>query len=211
MLKDRASKILSEAATATLKTRGFKKRGKAYIRQTGRLGHMVDTQFSRWNDGKEVSFTLNCGIYIPGVTSTFSNSPEPNHPKLEDCCINVRVGGLTESKLDVWWKLSERDTPERDMEIREEICSTIERTMLPFLDRYQNEKAVAEFLSQQRIDADKYIWPRAEGLRLSYAAIIWHMLGVRDTCRECIERAVRESTNTPVDGVVNAFAIRFTC
>ncbi len=210
MIKTRAKSVLADLA-AKLKQHGFNKRGNVYVRQSEEVFQMVDVQYSRWNDAEEVNFTLNGGVYVPGVTSRFSNSPEPKRPKLRDCCITVRVGMLTESHLDVWWKMSASDGVLVDRKIKEEIASITENTLMPFLERFRDAKAVAGFLSKQPATEDQHIEPSAEGLRLSYAAIIWAKLGASDRCQTCLERAMQRSRNTPLEGTVTSFTKRFSC
>lgn len=194
-----------------MKQCGFKKRGNLYVREVGHLLHMVDVQYSRWNDAGQLSFTLNCGIFIPGVTSRFRNAREPKAPRPIDCCVSARAGMLRQPYMDVWWKILADDAPEKDGKIREEIISIITSSVLPFLDGLENERAVADFLSRRRDERDKYVEPRAEGLRLAYSAIVWSMLGVRDRCQKCIEQAVQESNDTPLESVITSFARRFSC
>jgi hypothetical protein len=211
MLKNRINKLLMKSLTPILVQNGFNKRGSVYTRASRSLLHMVDVQHSRWNDTIEVSFTLNCGVYMPGVTSTFRNISEPKQPKPTDCCIAVRVGMLTESRLDRWWRISKTDGSDCDRKIGEEIVSVVERFVLPFLQRFQQEKSVPEFLSQPRHGADEYVEPRADGLRLSYAAIAWSILGARSDCQTCLERAISLSKKTPMESIISSFASRFTC
>jgi hypothetical protein len=211
MLKNRTKTILANSLAARLKQYGFTKQGSAWIRTSGRILHVVDVQHSRWSDAKELSFTLNCGVYVPGVTSRFRNMREPHRPKPTDCCITARVGMLTESKLDVWWKVSEDDTPDADVETTKEIILIIERTILPFFDRFLEEKVVADFLSQHRTKADEHIEPRAEELRLVYAAIILNMLGDGDGCRNFIAQALEKARKGPLEEVIGVFVKRFAC
>ena len=76
-LKNRVKALLAKSATPELKRHGFRKRGNVYVRPTGDVCHLVDVQYSRWNDSSEVSFTLNCGVWMRGVTSSFRNVTEP--------------------------------------------------------------------------------------------------------------------------------------
>ncbi len=211
MLKERCARILRQSATPALKQQGFHRSGNVYLREVDGLLHMVDVQYSRWNDAKEVSFTLNCGVYVRGIASALRNGPEPRQPKVADCCLSARVGMVKEPFLDVWWKVSSTDGPARDGAIASEITSTLARTVLPFLERFPDMKAVAEFLSGPRTEGDKHVNPLAEGLRLAYGAIVWSAQGVRERCRKCIEQAVEKSRNTPNEGLIAAFAEKFEC
>src|SRR5262249_47677980 len=110
-----------------------------------------------------------------------------------------------------WWKLAESDEPERDVALEEEVAAATKRFVLPFLERFHDEHTVAEFLSQPCELDDKFVEPRADGLRLAYAAIIWQSAGNRIRCQESIEKAVLRSKRSPLEGVLNDFVRRFAC
>lgn len=211
MLKTRVKNVVANSLAAKLRQHGFSKPANVYVRSSGDVFHMVDVQYSRWNDAKEVSFTLNCGVYVPGVTSRLGNLPEPKKPKVTDCCITVRVGMLTESRLDVWWKVSAGGGVLEDRQIIEEIGSITENTMMLFFERFKDAKAIACFLAERPSTGDRHIEPRPEGTRLSYAAIIWAKLGASDKCQTCLDQAVQRSRDTPLEDTVASFATRFSC
>jgi Domain of unknown function (DUF4304) len=206
LMKNRVKDVLQQSLTVALKDRGFKKSGALYTHEAGNVTRMVEVQRSRWNDQDEVSFTLNCGIHVPGVTSIFRGNPEPKRPKMADCCISVRVGMLGASKLDIWWKLSANDDPAQDVQVAEEIASVTTSLVLPFLDRLQSAEQVAQFLSRDRGPRDEFVEPRAPALRHAYAAVLWARLGAIEMAHECLNRAQSVSRKTPLEEVVARFA-----
>jgi len=210
-LKARAKKLLSESLTPALAHHGFKKERNRYVRPSGGVAQMVDVQYSRWNDKNEVSFTLNCSVYVPGVTSTFRSSPEPPRPALTDCCVTIRVGMLTQSNLDKWWKLTTDDDLTEDEKIGRELSSLTDNVIVPFFERVADPLAVAKLLSEPTARFVEYFDPRAEELRAAYAAIIWRNLGETAKCRTCISRALELSKTMPLEDVIGDFSRRFTC
>lgn len=210
-LKERLNKILLESIARRLKEHGFRKRGDVFSRECRRVVHLIDIQYSRWNDSTETNFTLNCGVYMPGITAAFRNSAEPKVPKPTDCCIAVRIGMLTESQTDSWWTISAADDPERDDAVREEIASVLEQVALPFLNRFDDPRAVAEFLSGETAKNDEFVEPRAPGLRFAYAALAWRVLGETRRCQEDLRRAVASAERTPLQDIVSGFARRWSC
>ncbi|WP_081426529.1 DUF4304 domain-containing protein [Sorangium cellulosum] len=209
MTKNRINKIIHEALSGALTPYGFKQRGDDYIRRIGDVSHVVNTQRSRWNEGNRVSFTLNCGVHVSHVTSTFRNLPEPAQPKLTDCCISVRIGMLTASRLDIWWELGDSDDTDEHTKVQRDVAMRTTDSMIPFLGRFESEHQVADFLSSTCTGADELVDPRAQALRMAYAAVIWRKLGDADRCSACIEEAERQSKRTPLQDVIVAFASRW--
>jgi Domain of unknown function (DUF4304) len=205
-MKSRVKFVLQQSLAVTLKERGFTRLGGVYARESGDIAHIIEVQQSRWNDQSKASFTFNCGVHVPGVTSTFRVKPEPKRPRLADCCVTVRVGMLEDSRLDIWWKLSVDDDPHRDLHVAKEIVSATTRLMLPFLDRFQSEEQIALFLSQDRSKRDEFVEPRVPALQHAYAALLWARLGDTDRALECLNRAQIESRKTPLEDVVTRFA-----
>lgn len=211
ILKDRVNGILRESLSRELKCYGFHKRGDLYVRRLGELCHIIDVQRSRWNDTHRISVTINCGIYVPGVTSAYWNTPEPKQPKATDCCVSVRVGMLRTPWNDIWWEVSNDDGIEKAALIQADISSIIVELAMPFLNRFQTTLEVVRFLTEGRIEADKFVEPRADVTRLIYAGLLWRGLGERSRCSTCIDEAKRLSKKTPQEAVVVAFADRCKC
>lgn len=211
MVKNRVNEILRQSISDILKHRGFQKQGMLYVRRLGDVLHMIEVQRSRWNDTTRQSFTLNCGVYVPGVTSAFRNTTDAERPKLTDCCISVRVGMLRTPWHDIWWEISNNDGADKDAEIRGEIASIVTESALPFVERFPSEKEIIHFLTTEHIGSDKLVEPCAEGFQFSYAALLWRRLGEIHKCSMCLEEAKQRSKKTPLETVVAAFADRCRC
>ena len=211
MPKNRVNEILRTSLSVLLESRGFEKQSALYVRRLDDILHMIEVQRSRWNDLQRQSFTLNCGVYVPGITSAFWNAPEPKQAKLTNCCVNIRVGMLKEPRHDIWWEVSNDDRMEKDAQTRAEIVSIVTESALPFLSRFQTELEIARFLTEERTEADKFVEPRADVTSLVYAGLLWRRLGELNKCSMCIEEAKRRSRKTPLEAVVTAFADRCEC
>lgn len=211
-LKERVARILGDSATMLLRQRGFQKRGNVYAYMVNSsLAHLVDVQHSRWNDPREVRFTLNCGVYVPGVTSAFTNTPDPSRPSIVDCCVIGRAGLLKAPYLDTWWAVSSSTSAESDAETRTQLGSMIEGVILPFLRRFPDRRSVAVFLTEPLIPGDQHVQPSSDALRFAYAALIWRSLEDPAKCRECLHRAAESSRDTPLESVVEGFTSRISC
>ncbi|WP_437565854.1 DUF4304 domain-containing protein [Sorangium sp. So ce542] len=209
MTRNRINKFIHTMLSIALTPHRFKRRGDDYVRRIGETAHIINVQRSRWNEDNRVNFTLNCGVHISHVTSAFRNLPEPAQPKLTDCCISVRIGMLTASRLDIWWELGDPDDANGYAKVQQDVAMRTADSVIPFLERFQNEHQVAEFLSSVRTGADELVEPRAQALRMAYAAVIWLKLGNADRCSACIEEAERQSKRTPLEDAIAAFASRW--
>lgn len=209
-LKARARAILNEVLSNRVRDLQLVTSGRCYVRRAGSVAHLLEIQYSRWSDSGELRFTLNCGIYVPGVTSTFRNKPEPAHPTLSDCCMIARAGLLTCAHLDVWWKIN-FDEPEGDRLIETGVAECIRDAVLPFWSTFRTSRAVAEFLCKSPTEQFQYVEPRAEALRLAYSALVWRTLDAPKKCRQYLELAVARSAKTPFRDPVLALRERGVC
>jgi hypothetical protein len=206
----REKQILKTCLTPTLEQAGFKQRGNIYERASGRLHYLLDVQRDYYNTVEKSEFALNCGIFVDGLWSTYTGLPEPKAPDTPGGAVHTRPGLLTSPKRTQWWQVKLSDGPERDAEIGQEIRSLVEDAVLPFFERFPDEAAIAEFLSQPRKKEDQQIFPHAESLQRTYAAILWRMLGCRAKCQECLEQAIA-LRKAPGREVFDAFMKRFSC
>ncbi|MDC3952332.1 DUF4304 domain-containing protein [Polyangium jinanense] len=203
------SHIFKTWVTPALHAAGFKKRGIVYVRDLGSVQHLFNHESDHLNTADKYSFTTNCGIHVPGVRGTFGNCVEPKAVDAAYGLLNVRPGMLTPTG-DSWWELTSSDGPEKDDEVGQELRKLVETAALPFFDRFRDERAVAEFLSQPRRKEDRHVMPFADTFELCYAAILWKRLGCKDKCRECIERE-RSKTKKRYSSLPEKFLARFSC
>jgi len=201
----RINGILNGGLTPLLKERGFRKEGWVYVANHGDVVWLVDVQTSRWNGKDEAQFTINGGVYVPGIVSRYSGRPEPTKPKLADCCLSVRVGMLDESRLDKWWKVKSSDIPRDVLDggIAAEVGDCVECLILPFLQKIDSRIAVAEFLAGSTTGATKYVSPQATAQRYAYASLIYSRLGDNAKAQSEVERAMHEAKGSPIEDVIS--------
>lgn len=203
----RVNGILKASLTPFLKSLGFHKTAMVYRAQQADLTWIINVQLSQWNDDEHVSFTLNGGIYVPGVVSRYSPRPEPIRPSLLDCCVSVRIGMLDESKLDVWWSFRGTQWSEKKVrQVGSSIREHVQRLLLPFLSPLDSQDAVAEFLSDPVTSETDKVCPQSDAIRRSYAAIIKMNLGKTVEALRDIETARSLAVGTPVQGHIEDLA-----
>ena len=209
MAKGRVDEVLQGSIAEILKLRGYRKHANLHVRAVGAVCHMIEVQFSSWSPKNADRFTLNCGVYVPGVTSVFWNKPEPQRPKLTDSSIYVRVGMLAPSRLDIWWEVTNEGPSDNDARIQSEIRSALIDMALPFVGRFETEQQIARFLTEEPGEEDKLVEPRAAATRKVYAGILWRKLGDEAKCTVCLVEAMRQAGKTPLKPVVEKFVARF--
>ena len=205
----RLNKILNNWFSPLLKSHSFKKRGETYIRTNHELAYLIDIQRSRWNDEREAQFTLNCGIYVPGVVSTYLHKTEPVKTKIEDCTLTARVGMLSDTQRDEWWLLCFDDEPEQEDErIGMDIQNQVKQIVLPFLARFETRDDIIDFLVSPRSKELRFVRPQSEAQCLAYAAILLSILGRPEKCTSILNAAIEVASNTPIQEVVSTLRDR---
>ncbi len=200
----RIDRILKSGLTPILRRYRFVKSGPVYRAKKADVVWLVDVQKSRWNDEREAQFTINGGVYITGVVAVYCRSAEPAKPKIEDCCLSVRIGQLLEEGIDKWWRVTASDEPEDvvDAEIGVDVRDRVERVLLPFLHRFGNSVEVAQFLEGPIDSTTSFVSPQSLAQRHAYASLIHLRLGNTARAYSEIEEAVREAEGTPIDEVI---------
>ena len=180
----RLQSILKGYVTPLLKDQGFVRKGGVYYRALDELTWLVEIERSSLNDPTQSTFTVTCGVFVPGLVSIYVPVQEPSRPKYPHCALFARLGLLSEANMDVWWDLTATDTPSADIDIGLDIRRRLVKDGLPFLDRFHTRREVLDFLLAPRRECDRGIWPPSsrlhpehDGIRLMYTAILCHILG----------------------------------
>lgn len=196
ILQKRFRQIIREGIDPVLKAAGFVKQGQVYRRQLPELWWVLDVQRSRWNTADECDFTVNVGIHVPRVRSTYYPSyPEPQLPEVSDCIVSCRIGTLNpERKQDLWWTLKiDDDVQETDARIKDEISKELSRHVLPFFKRFQTRRDVIAFLdhlktSRSEIHGGNHIYPNNSWLSIFLGILYW-MESDQEACSENLTQA----------------------
>jgi hypothetical protein len=175
----RLTSILKNAVTAVLKPLGFKKQGNSYVCQMTDLAWVIDVQKGRWNTKEKAEFTLNFGVFVPGLFEVYGNRSEPQAAGLTRCAFYMRVGVLTDHR-DMWWIMrAEDDVTTVDQHTVMEIRDRLERGVIPFLQGFQTRMDVIAYLETWSPRERRGIFPMSESIVLAYLGILYHLLGAR--------------------------------
>jgi len=99
--------VTSGELAARLKEHGFRKKARTFHRRTDESTCIVNVQASVSNAGSAGSFTLNLGVYFPGIEEPLTGGAPCDPPREYDCTLRPRLGGLmADSKGDRWWSIN---------------------------------------------------------------------------------------------------------
>jgi hypothetical protein len=93
---------------ARLKDHGYRKKGRTFHGRTDEATCVVNVQASLSNAGEAGSFTVNLGVYFPGIEEPLTGGSSSDPPRESDCTLRQRLGGLMPgSGGDRWWTVAE--------------------------------------------------------------------------------------------------------
>jgi hypothetical protein len=93
---------------ARLKDHGYRKKGRTFHRRTVDATCVVNVQASVSNAGEAGSFTVNLGVYFPGIEEPLTGGTSSDPPREYECTLRQRLGGLMPgSGGDRWWTVTE--------------------------------------------------------------------------------------------------------
>ena len=202
ILENRLKTILKMKITPQLKELGFKKNQLIYSRNINEMCLLVDIQKSQWNNKSEMRFTMNCGVYIPGILPVYANISEPQKPKIEHCSCSIRIGMLTPDKKDIWWKINLDESSSVDNDIAQEMSLLVENHIFPFLRKFGKPQCVAEFLSLNWKGQYDQASPISKAQRLAYSSIIYSKLGKDKKAEVTLNEAIEASKGSPLEDVI---------
>jgi hypothetical protein len=194
----RLNAILRHRLTPMLRAHGFRRSRNTYARQLQHLRWIVEIQRSSWNSEDQAEFTVECGVYVPGLMGIYGDRAEPESIDVTWCCLRQRLGSLSPERRDVWWRLrADDDAVVVDARIAEDIVTRMGRDAVPFLQRFVTPRDVAEFLTAPRSEEDRMVSPIAKSICLAYAAILSSMGGDVEAASVALDAAVAASRRKP--------------
>lgn len=190
--------ILNEYITPLLKMEYFVRNRNLYYCRQNELTWVIEMKRSIFNNCKEAKFTLEYGIYIPGIVSRYLGMNDPVHPTCVDCTLYSRIGNLADDHLDKWWVLTNtEDKSKMKNEIGTDISDRMIRDGLPFLHRFRTREEVLIFLSNPRDNRDKKIEPREGSIAWIYTSILALLLGNTERSHILWDKALQSAAKGP--------------
>lgn len=200
--------VLGNALKPFLKGEGFRKSGLIYCRDCADLSAIVALQKSRWSTRSGGEFTLNFGVYVPGIGELYAGRAETTKPRIEDCALYVRAGMLAPEHVDRWWEIN-ADMNEADKErVGRDLVDVCKDFGLPFLRRFETLQSIAAWLEAPSGDYARYVFPMAQAQRLGYAAIVLCLCGDSVASARLQGLYSEAVKGTPLEGVALPFLDR---
>ena len=77
----------------------FHRKGLTYVARQDDCAWVLLVHKSRWNPRDSMEFSIDGGIFVPGVIATWAGRAEPTWPTIVDCAVSVRIGLLSSDRL----------------------------------------------------------------------------------------------------------------
>jgi hypothetical protein len=197
----RLQSILRNAVTPLLKGQRFIKSRSIYTKALDGVTWVINVQRSIYNTKDQMSFTLNCGISVPGVMEIYAGRKQPSIANV--CIVSARIGMLAEQHLDTWWDMKPvEDSQDIDADIGIDIAHRLAEHCLPFLERFQTVSDVIDFLLSARCERDRPIDPQSDSIQFIYAGIILHLIGDSTRSEECFKAAAEAEARSRLEPIV---------
>ena len=201
-MKRRLNALLKRSVEPRLVELGFERSGRIFSAERSDVTWLIDLQSYHRLDGC-LEFTINGGVYVPEVFGTYAGNPDFDSRSLPSCCVRARIGMLTEELRDHWWTLDAEDTS-GDADTGAGVMGWIEDLLIPFLARFPNQDSIAEFLNEAEAGIRDHLDPRAETIRLSYAAIVHDRLASPERSARSMRHALASAENGPIQDIVES-------
>lgn len=179
--------VIRSGLALPLKSRGFRKLRRTFVKPMSDLTHVLNVQAHPWNRGEDGSFTVNLGVFLPPVYE-FYRGPVPRLPRIYDCEIRVRVSELIYGR-ELWWPIGGNT----DLEVlTAEVSEAVLGLGLTFLRRLRNLREVLYALEEGLVDASG-----GTVRRLWTSALLHHHLGNEVQTRRLLRRSLIETEGRP--------------
>ncbi|MBL8989226.1 MAG: DUF4304 domain-containing protein [Gemmatimonadetes bacterium] len=123
-----------------LRDAGFRGTARDFHRSRGLVTDAVNIQASRSNAGQDGRFTVNLGIYLPGVEAVLRGAPLADPPREVDCTVRVRLATVARGGGDGWWAVGAGLDPSV---VGREVGETMTRFGIPWFDAVTGPDDVA--------------------------------------------------------------------
>lgn len=126
--------VIKEGFHEILKPLGFKKKANNFYLELDSIGQIINIQKSLYGNKRNISYTMNTGIFVPEfwlVFYNYSGKGLPNYPTEPECLFRKRIGELR-YRNDMWYEIhDETDEQQIIAEMRKNLSDYI----LPYFER----------------------------------------------------------------------------
>jgi hypothetical protein len=170
----------------------------------GDVQGLLDLQFAR--AGVAPSVTLNCGLYLPGIVSSFRGAEPAAAASFAECCASIRIGMLSPRALDIWWSLPSDASDQLTLDVERNLSETLEAFARPFFERYSTPQRLAEMLLDT--EAPKHLDPSHRAIRSAYASHVLARCGDLEGASAALTLAREYARRSPFEALIEQQAAR---
>jgi len=160
-----------------LKKNGFKKKKLSWNRARGSFVDIIDIQELPGSTEDNERFVLNIGVFIPDYYETVWGQPYKGFAQEADAIVRIRLGDLLNGKFSerINGAFIELDSDIDVLTVGEELSSSIEKKVLPWLDSFTDYHSLHDFIDS--IDG----WQKDYPLMQIYFALLKQSLGEKES------------------------------
>jgi len=180
---DRIDKLAKEYVTPLLKTNEFKKKKLSWNRARGSFVDIVDIQELPGSTQDNERFVLNIGIFVPDYYETVWGQPYKGFAQEADAVFRVRLGDLLKREFSerVNGSLINLDSDSDILVIGKELCSAIEKKVLPCFESFSDFQSLHDFIDSMGG------WQKEYPLMQIYSALLKQSLGEKDSAKAILD------------------------
>lgn len=139
-------RILAHGIRPLLKEAGFAKSGAEFRRRRGDLVDCLQFQRGRWDGPRQLSFTVNCGVYVPGTGEVWADVRANEGPAEVRASVRDRIGYVCGGRFDTWWELPIRASKRKVAATSDDLVDRLRYKVLPWLEQFASPTDVGDYL-----------------------------------------------------------------
>jgi hypothetical protein len=183
--------IMKAAVRQPLAAHGFRTHRQGVKRSIGGVVQVVLPYRFPWSSGDSTEFTVEFGVFVPGLWWVIGGQEIESGPAIGSCAISGRLGDLGPDRVDRSRTLT---LATLDQDVAREIADISQRVvrdLVPWFDGLADLRRVAAALSKGQLEATPGPQPPKPGDWMRYASATAFLLGEFDRALHLAEEAVR--------------------
>jgi hypothetical protein len=124
------TRTVIETLVASLKLRGFRRKGQMFERPVNDVVHLIQVQKSLDGAAGHIKATVNLAVWVPALAQVRAGVPDS--PSVPQAPFRERLGFVMNEHRDVWWEMAS----EKEARVAASaMVGAIEKCGLPFLEQ----------------------------------------------------------------------------
>jgi uncharacterized protein DUF4304 len=142
VLPSQAFNHLLKVAYASMKPRGFSRKGQSFYLYRHANWGIVNFQKSTGSTREKILFTINLGVASTRLLEFFESGRfSDRRPNIWDCHWHERIGSLLPGRQDTWWSI-DATTPLE--ELTQTLCGHLQDVGIPEIEKHISDVALRD-------------------------------------------------------------------